>query len=105
MSDMNSKRWYVVYSKPRGEGRAEFHFRMKRVEYFYPRLLFPGSGRKPNRIVSLFPNYIFVRIALAEDYYRVIWLPGVKYLVGFGNYPAPLNDEVVEFLMQQANPE
>jgi transcription antitermination factor NusG len=102
---MNSKRWYVVYSKPHGEERAEFHLRLKRVEYFFPRLLLPGSHTKPNRIISLFPNYIFVRIALAEDYYRVIWSPGVKYFVGFGGYPAPLNDEVVEFLMKQANPE
>jgi transcription antitermination factor NusG len=105
MSDMNSKRWYVVYSKPHGEERAEFHFRLKRVEYFYPRLLLPGSPRKPNRIISLFPNYMFVRIVLAEDYYRVVWSPGVKYLVGFGGNFVPLNDEVVEFLKNQRNPE
>jgi transcription elongation factor/antiterminator RfaH len=104
-SEMNSKRWYVVYSKPHGEERAQFHFRLKGVEHFFPRLLLPGSRRKPNRIISLFPNYMFVRIALSEDYHHVVWSPGVKYLVGFGGHPAPLDDEVVEFFMKQANPE
>jgi transcription elongation factor/antiterminator RfaH len=102
-SEMNSKRWYVVYTKPHAEERAQFHFRLRRVEYFLPRLLLPGNRRKPNLIISLFPNYMFVRIALAEDYQRVVWSPGVKYLVGFGGHPAPLDDEVVEFLMKQAN--
>jgi transcription antitermination factor NusG len=48
---------------------------------------------------------MFVRIALSEDYHRVVWSPGVKYLVGFGGHFVALNDEVIEFLMKQANPE
>jgi transcriptional antiterminator RfaH len=104
MSNMNSKRWYVVYSKPHAEEYAQFHFRLKGVEYFFPQLLLPGTRRKANRVVPLFPNYMFVRICLSEDYHHVIWSPGVKYLVGFGGDPVPVDDKVVEFLMQQANP-
>jgi transcription elongation factor/antiterminator RfaH len=105
MSNMNSKRWYVVYSKPHAEEYAQFHFRLKGVEYFFPQLLLPETRRKTNRVVPLFPNYMFVRISLSEDYHHVIWSPGVKYLVGFGADPVPVDDKVVEFLMQQANPD
>jgi transcriptional antiterminator NusG len=100
---MNLKQWYVVYSKPHMEERAQFHFRLKQVEYFFPRLLLPGTRTKPSRVIALFPNYMFVRIALTKDYHRVIWSPGIKYLVGFGGEFAPLKDDVVEFLMKRAN--
>lgn len=105
MSDLNCKRWYVVYSKPHEEECALLHFRLKGVEHFFPRLRLPSTPRKHNRVVSLFPNYMFVRISLAEDYHRVIWSPGVRYLVSCGDYPLPLDDEVMHFLMQQATPE
>ena len=39
---MNLKQWYVVYSKPHMEERAQFHFRLKQVEYFFPP---PSSSR------------------------------------------------------------
>jgi transcription elongation factor/antiterminator RfaH len=102
---MDFKQWYVVYSKPRREEYAQFYFRLKGLEHFFPRLLLPGSRRKHNRIIPLFPNYIFVRIRLSEDYHHVIWSPGVRYLVSFAGNPVPVDDKVVEFLMQQANPE
>ena len=100
---MNLKQWYVVYSKPHMEERAQFHFGLKQVESFFPRLLLPGTRTKPSRVIALFPNYIFVRIALAKDYYRIIWSPGIKYLVSFGGEFVPLKDDVVEFLMNRAN--
>ncbi len=100
---MNFKQWYVVYSKPHMEERAQFHFRLKQVEYFFPRLLLPGTRTKPARLIALFPNYMFVRIALNKDYHRVIWSPGIKYLVGFGGEFVPLKDDVVEFFMNRAD--
>ena len=103
MSEMNSKRWYVVYSKPHEEERAQFHFRLKGVEYFFPRLLLPKSAQKHRRIVPLFPNYLFVRIHLPDEFQYVLWSHGVKRFVSFNGVPEALDDQVVEFLMRQAD--
>jgi transcription elongation factor/antiterminator RfaH len=99
------RQWYVVYSKPNKEELARFHLQRKRLEVFFPRLLLPQAHRKCRRVVPLFPNYLFVRIQIPEEYYYVLWSPGVKDLVNFNGIPAPLNEETVVFLMQQATAE
>jgi transcriptional antiterminator RfaH len=97
--------WYIVYGKPQKEELARFHLKQKAVPAFYPRLLLPKFSRKRKRVVPLFPNYLFVNIRLATEYYRVLWTPGVKCFVSFNDIPVPLDDGIVEHLMQQANSE
>jgi transcriptional antiterminator NusG len=48
---------------------------------------------------------LFVRIDLSEEYYYVLWSPGVKRFIGFNGSPTPLDDDIVDFLMQQASDE
>jgi transcriptional antiterminator RfaH len=105
MGQSESQQWYVVYSKPHKEELALFYLQSKGVETFLPRLVFPESLNKHRRIVPLFPNYLFVRIRLSEQHAYVVWSPGVKCFVNFNGVPAPLDDEIVEFLMKQADPE
>jgi transcription elongation factor/antiterminator RfaH len=97
--------WYIVYGKPQKEELAQFHLKQKAVPTFYPRLLLPKFSRKRKRLVPLFPNYLFVNITLATAYYHVLWTPGVKCFVSFNDIPAPVDDFIVEHLMQQANSE
>lgn len=104
MSFPEMQRWYVVYSKPHKEEVARFHLESKGLEVFFPRLLLPES-RSRKRIVPLFPNYLFVRIDLSEKYHYVLWSPGVKRFIGFNGSPTPLDDNIVDFLMQQASDE
>lgn len=104
-SYLENHRWYAVYSKPRQEELAQFHLSSKGLEVFLPRLLLPESPRKRKRIVPLFPNYLFVRIRIfSEEYVYVKWSPGVKRFVTFNDTPAPLDEKIVPFLMQQADP-
>jgi len=95
--------WYIVYGKPQKEELAQFHLKQKAVHTFYPRLLLPKFSRKRKRIVPLFPNYLFVNITLTTAYYHVLWTPGVKCFVSFNDIPAPVDDGIVEHLIQQAN--
>jgi transcription antitermination factor NusG len=104
MSLFENKAWYVVYSKPHKEESAQFHLRSKGLEVFFPRLLLPASLRKRKHIVPLFPNYLFARIRIPEEYECVIWSPGVKRLISFNNGPVPIEEAVVTYLMRQANP-
>jgi len=105
MSYLGTRQWYVVYSKPHKEECAQFHLRLKGLEVFLPRLLLPESSRKSRHIIPLFPNYLFVRMRILEEYHYVVWSPGVKKLVSFNGNPVPLEEETVAFLMQQADPD
>jgi transcriptional antiterminator RfaH len=105
MSDIKLKQWYVVYSKPHAEEYAQLHFRLKGLECFFPRLLLPKAAQKHKRIVPLFPNYLFVKIRFLEEFQYVLWSRGVKCFVSFNGIPAALDEEVLTFIMRQANSE
>ena len=95
--------WYVVYSKPHQEERAQYYLRLRGVHVFLPRLDLPGGFQKKKRLVPLFPNYLFVQVHLSTQSQYVIWSPGVKGFVHFGGTPLPLEDSVVDFLKHQAD--
>jgi hypothetical protein len=94
--------WYTVYTKPQKEDYAELSLRLRGIETFFPKLCLPKSGQRKTQIVSLFPNYLFVRFQSFEDeYYSVAWCPGVKRLVSFDGVPAEVDDSIVSFLWCQ----
>jgi transcription antitermination factor NusG len=103
--DGEAPAWFVVYSKPHKERTAEFQLRHRMVEVFYPRLQLPGYVDARRRVVPLFPGYLFVRIMLGLQFYDVVWAPGVSRFVGSDGRPMPIDDEVVDFLKQQAEPD
>jgi transcriptional antiterminator RfaH len=105
MSTIDPQKWYVVYSKPQKEEFAEFCLRTRDIEVFLPKLGFPESLKKRKRIVPLFPNYLFTRIRSPEQYYRILWTPGVSRIVSFNGTPAPLDEDVIAFLKTQGTPE
>jgi transcriptional antiterminator RfaH len=105
MGHMELRRWYVVYSKPHKEEVAHFHLRRKGVEAFFPQLLLPHPSTKRQRVVPLFPNYLFVQLCAPEEYDYVRWSPGVRCFVSFNGTPTPVEEGIVAFLRQRANPE
>jgi transcriptional antiterminator RfaH len=96
------KKWYVVLTKVRSEETAQIHLSTKGIEVFYPKLILPvvKSGR---HIVSLFPNYLFVRFDVSSEYYQVVWCRGVKRVVSFGGTPAVVENSVVDFMREKAD--
>jgi transcriptional antiterminator RfaH len=100
-----SKHWYVVYSKPHNEKKAQFHLARKGIESFFPRLHLPASVEGARKVVPLFPNYLFVRINVETQAHYVAWSPGVKRFVSFGNVPLALEEKIVGFLRENADSE
>jgi len=96
--------WYVVYSKRRREEVVQFYLERKELVVFFPRLLLLQAEPGCLRIVPLFPSYLFVRIRNSAEYDAVRWAPGVLQIVNFNGHPAPLAEDVVEFLRRQATP-
>jgi transcription elongation factor/antiterminator RfaH len=99
------REWYVVRTKPRREAYAQVQLARRGVETFLPRIL-ESNGVRPAPVVApLFPSYLFAHISLAAQFNNVIWSPGVRTLVGFGESPTPVDDSVVDFIQTRCGPE
>src|SRR6266478_5383787 len=96
----SSANWFAAYTNSHHEKRVASHFAERRIESFLP--LYAALHRWKNRCemnleLPLFPNYVFVRIDPRERV-RVLEVPGVMSLVGFGRTLAPLPDFEIEAL-------
>ncbi len=94
------KQWYAAYTCPRQEKRVWAALEGHAVESFLPTYRAVHrwrNGVKAELDLALFPGYLFVRIAL-RDRMRVLKVPGLVALVGFGGVPMALPDSKVEAL-------
>ena len=92
--------WYVIQTKPKKEEEATSYLSTKGLEIFNPHIeTFSSRNQKVLReIKPLFPNYIFGRFDLDRNYPLVRWARGVKKILGFGGYPVPVSEEVIEVI-------
>lgn len=91
--------WYAAYTCANHEKRVAGELDARSVEHFLP--LYGSVRRWKDRRVQLdlplFPGYVFVRLPLCERL-RVLQIPSVVRLVGFGALPVPLPDEEMELM-------
>lgn len=98
--------WYAIHAKPKQEGRAESNLLAWGVETFVPRV----KERRYNRIIGaatyhikpLFPRYLFARFKASELLHKVCFTRGISSVVGFGDGPIPLDNEIISFIKAQA---
>jgi transcription antitermination factor NusG len=92
------RQWFVVRTKAKKEDYAVQQLERRGVAVFFPRIL--DYGRE--HVAALFPGYVFVHIALLEQYYRVVWTPGVRNFVAFGLTPAAVQESVIYLIRSSA---
>ena len=99
-----SKRWYVIHTKPGDEGRVRINLHNQEIETFSPLLETYQycNGRMIPKIKPLFPNYLFARLDLGLDYYRVKWTRGVNKILGSGNEPIPISEKVIQTIKERS---
>lgn len=93
-----SRQWYAVRTKTRKEDYAVQQLERRGVSVFLPRIAEPER----DQVGPLFPGYLFVNIALMEQYYRVAWTPGVRSFVTFGEIPTPVPQSVIHLIAASA---
>jgi len=93
--------WFVIRSKSRKEALALRSLERRGIAAFCPRILEPVGWTNDWATVPLFPGYLFVDIVLQAAYHTVIWTPGVKGFVSFGEIPTAIGSGVINFLRQQ----
>ena len=96
---MVEPRWYAAYTCANHEKHVAAELGARDVEHFLP--LYSSVRRWRDRRVSLdlplFPGYVFVRLVLS-DRMRVVQIPSVVRLVGFGGLPTELPDTEMEIM-------
>jgi transcription termination/antitermination protein NusG len=95
----NQPRWYAAYTCANHEKKAASEISRRGIEAFLPlyRTARRWSDRRIELQLPLFQGYVFVHLLLS-DRLKVLQVPGVVRLVGFGGLPAPLPDEQMESL-------
>jgi len=95
----NEQHWYAAYTCAQHEKRVAAELGMRDVEHFLP--MYSSVRRWKDRRVTLdlplFPGYVFVRLAL-RDRIRVVQIPSVVRLVGFGGLPTALPESEMKIL-------
>jgi transcriptional antiterminator RfaH len=97
--------WYAVHTKPRQEERVRTWLEGRRgLPVFLPRTE-ERRRRRSRRVTAvepLFPSYLFVRMRLEpRSWHAVRWAPGVRQIVGTGETPAAVPQEVITTLKER----
>ena len=98
--------WYAVRTHQWQEDRADFNLRSWQVETFNPRMREQRynefSGKPINLNKPLFPRYIFARFE-ADRLHKIWYTRGVQSVLGFGDGPAPIADELIDIIKSKVD--
>jgi transcription antitermination factor NusG len=100
--DYFEPKWYAAYTCANHEKKVRDQLEKRSVESFLPvyETVRHWKDRRMRLEMPLFAGYVFVHLAL-RDRFRVLQIPGVSQLVGFGGQPASLPDQEIEALRQR----
>ena len=104
-----TKQWYAVYARSRGEKKAAEELSFQNIEHFLPLIkrLKQWSDRKKWVEEPLFRSYVFVHIE-QKDYYKVLQNPHlVRYITFEGKaVPIPVQQiEAIRYFLEETEPE
>ena len=94
--------WYVLYTNPKQERRAESNLTAWGIETLYPKIkkrrLNAFTGQPVYKTAPLFPRYIFARFCADKLMHKVCFTRGVNSIVSFDHVPAQVEDEAIELI-------
>ena len=103
---MENERWFVVYTRPKCEHKAEWNLRAQGFRTFFPQIRKTVRHARRLRTVQapLFPGYLFVVLDLARDrWLSVRSTIGVAHLFAHEDgRPVPVPMGVVELLIERS---
>lgn len=94
------KSWYVIHTKPRKEGTVMTLLERAGIECYAPqyRSRRVRRGRYADTVQHLFPGYVFARLQISTQLWKVTYTRGVKNVVAIGGRPISVPDEAIEFI-------
>jgi transcriptional antiterminator RfaH len=100
-------RWYLIRTKPAGESLAVTNLDRQGYEVYWPRAVqtVRCNSRWRNRIASLFPGYLFLRLNEGKQALNPVnSTVGVFGVVRFGSRYTVVPDQVIRDLRARADP-
>lgn len=99
MNDLNTPKWYALYTRPRHEKFVEDQFVRSGVEAFTPKVTFRRKWSDRVQCVSepLFKGYCFARFQL-KNKSRIVRQQGVIEIVNFSKNYVPVEDQAIDSL-------
>ena len=98
--------WYAVHTRSRHEGKVSAGLAQKSIHAFLPKLEVWSRRKDRRRKIQLpmFPGYVFVQMAQADNQSRldILRTAGVVKILGttLGNVPIPVPDEKIEAIQR-----
>ncbi len=94
--------WYALYTKPKKEHQVNTYLQGQGVVTYLPTVRRKVRRRdRPDRMVY-FPNYLFARLDFDQmPHSSVAWMPGVRRIIGAGEQPLIVADEVVDLVRRR----
>ena len=96
--------WYVAYTQPRAEKKADLKLRSLGIEAYLPTRKVKRQWKDRIKVIEepLFPSYIFVKIPPAAQY-KVCNQREIVKFVTFGAKPVKVEETVVQSLISVRN--
>ena len=99
-------RWYLLHTKPSREALAQHHLERQGFEVYYPRLRqwVRWRGQLKERVVALFPRYLFLHLNEGQQSLRPVHSTiGVASVVRFGWQYTVVSEAVIRELQMRAD--
>src|SRR5262245_6447634 len=103
----NMNEWYAIKTKAWQEELAEANLRMIGLDTFNPRLKQKAClfGSRVAVVRPLFPSYIFAKFDVALSQRHVRYTIGVQHIIGFGEGPTPVGEDIIALIKQRIGPD
>jgi len=102
MTDKPLTSWYAIRSKPKKESLVLMLLNRSGIEVYLPQVKVHKGHGKPATVEPLFPSYLFARLDSSNaDIAAVKYTPGVVQIVGYGDEPFPVPDDLIASIRQR----
>ena len=101
--DKTERLWYLIYTKPKQERVALDNLQAQSYATYLPMLSLNKriNKKRQNVLEPMFPRYIFVHLNDSSDNWSPIRsTKGVSHIVKFGQKPAKVPNEFIDFLKE-----
>ncbi len=96
------RQWYALRSKPRKEASAAALLTRAGVEIYLPQTKVRTQHGKPPALEPFFPGYLFGQLdPLLGEIRLATYTSGILYILGSGDQPCPVPDELVKAIRER----
>jgi transcriptional antiterminator RfaH len=95
------KQWFALHTRAYFERRVAAHLERNDIDAFLPETR-DGPRASATSLAPLFPGYLFIFVDLESTRSSSFLVPGVANLVGYGDEPVPIPEEVIKLIARRA---